>query len=76
MKIFLSILGIHLLNVLFLFFTVARTAKKCGIEGAHNMRYLLWLFCHPLLNILAIISLFIAGEEGLAAICKKKMEEE
>lgn len=76
MKILLSILGIHILNVLFLFFTVARTTKKCGIEGAHNMRYLLWLFCHPLSNILAVICLLIAGEEGLAAICKKKMEEE
>lgn len=76
MTILFSILGIHLLNVFFVFFNVARTATKCGIKGAYNMRYLLWLFCHPLLNILAVVSLIISGEEGLAAICKKKMEEE
>ena len=76
MTILFSILGVHLVNVFFIFFTVARIASKNGLEHAYNMRYLLWLFFHPLLNILAIISIFVNGEEGLSAICKAKMEKE
>ena len=76
MTILFSILGIHLVNVFFIFFTVARIASKNGLEHAYNMRYLLWLFLHPLLNIFAIISIFVNGEEGLSAICKAKMEKE
>ena len=76
MTILFSILGVHLVNVFFIFFTVARVASKIGIEHAYNMRYLLWLFLHPLLNILAIISIFVNGEEGLSAICKAKMGKE
>lgn len=76
MSILLSVLGIHLVNVFFIFFTVARVATKCGIKYAYNMRYLLWLFFHPFSNILALVSIFINGEEGLSAICKAKMEKE
>ena len=76
MTILLSILGIHLVNVFFIFFTVARIASKNGLEHAYNMRYLLWLFFHPFLNILAIISILVNGEEGLSAICKAKIEKE
>lgn len=76
MTILLSILGVHLVNVFFIFFTVARIMSKNKLEHAYNMRYLLWLFFHPFLNILAIISIFINGEEGLTAICKEKNEKE
>ena len=75
MTILLSILGVHLVNVFFIFFTVARIASKNGLEHAYNMRYLLWLFLHPLLNILAVISIFVNGEKGLTAICKEKIEK-
>lgn len=76
MTILFSALGIHLVNVFFIFFTVARIASKNGLEHAYNMRYLLWLFLHPLSNILAVISIFVNGEEGLTAICKEKIEKE
>ena len=76
MTILLSVLGIHIVNVFFIFFNVARVAAKCGMENAYNMRYLLWLFCHPLLNCLAVVSIFISGEEILTEICKNKMGKE
>lgn len=76
MTILLSILSVHLVNVFFIFFTVARVASKNGLEHAYNMHYLLWLFFHPFLNILAIIAIFVKGEEGLSAICKERMEKE
>lgn len=76
MMILLSILGVHLVNVFFIFFTLARIASKNGLEHAYNMRYLLWLFFHPFLNILVVISIFVNGEEGLTAICKARMEKE
>jgi len=76
MTILLSVLGIHIVNVFFIFFIVSRIAKKCGTENAHNTHFLFFLLLHPLTNCLAIISIFIQGEEGLAAICKEKMEKE
>ena len=75
MTILFSILGFHLINVLFVFFTVARIASKRGLEHTYNMRFLLWLFRHPLLNILAVISIFMANEEDLSAICKTVKKE-
>ena len=76
MTIALTFLGIHLLNIAFIFFTIARIAAKNGLENAYNIHYLLWLFRHPLLNCLVILSIFIQGEEGLTAICKKRIEKE
>ena len=76
MTILLSILNVHLVNVLFIFFTVARVASKNGLEHAYNMRYLLWLFCHPFLNCLALLAIFRNGEEGLIVICKERMGKE
>lgn len=76
MTILLSVLGVHLVNVFFIFFNVARVAAKCGMKNAYNMRYLLWLFFHPFLNILAVVAILTNGEEELTAICKAKMEKE
>lgn len=76
MTILLSILGIHLVNVFFIFFTITRIASKNGLKHAYNIHYLLWLLFHPFLNILAIISIFVNGEEGLTTICKEKIEKE
>ena len=76
MTIFLSLLGMHIVNTLFIFFTVARVATKCGIDGAYNVHYLLWLLRHPVLNCFALTSIFINGEEGLTAICKDRIEKE
>lgn len=76
MTILLSILGIHIVNVFFLFFTVSRIAARCGVENAYNIRFLFFLLLHPLTNCLAIISIFVNGEEGLTVICKEKIEKE
>lgn len=76
MKILLSILGIHLVNVFFIFFAIERAMAKCGVKATHNINFLISLLLHPLTNCLAVISIFIQGEEGLAAICKAKMGKE
>lgn len=76
MTIFLSILGVHLVNVFFIFFTVERVAAKCGVKNTHSISFLIFLLLHPLTNCLEVISIFIHGEEGLAAICKTKMGKE
>ncbi len=76
MKILLFILGVHLVNVFFIFFTIERVAAKCGIKTTYGIGFLIFLFLHPLTNCLEVISIFIQGEEGLAAICKEKIEKE
>lgn len=75
MIILFTILGLHLLNVFFIFFSVTRIVAKCGLENAYNVRYLLWLFLHPVLNCFTVICIFINGEEGLIEICKSKIEK-
>lgn len=76
MTILLSILSIHLVNVFFIFFTVGHAAAKCGVKNTHNIGFLIFLLLHPLTNCLAVISIFVNGEEGLSAICKERMEKE
>ena len=76
MTIFLSILGVHLVNVFFIFFTVGHVAAKCGAKDVYNISFLIFLLLHPLTNCLEVISIFIQGKEGLTAICKAKMEKE
>lgn len=76
MTILLSILGVHIVNVFFIFFTVSRIAARCNVENSHNIHFLLFLLLHPLTNCLAIISIFVNGEEGLTAICKEKIDKE
>ena len=76
MTILLSLLGVHIVNTLFIFFTVARIATKCDIDSAYNVHYLLWLLRHPVLNCFALASIFINGEEGLVEICKDKMKRD
>lgn len=75
MTILLSILGIHIVNVFFIFFNIARVAAKCGMENAYNVHFLLWLFRHPLLNCITIGYIFGSNEESLTALCKKTMEK-
>ena len=76
MTILLSILGIHIVNVFFIFFNVARVAAKCGMENAYNIHFLLWLFRHPLMNCITVWCIFGSSEESLVEICKNKMREE
>lgn len=76
MTILFSILGIHLVNVFFIFFTIERAVVKCGVKNTHSISFLIFLLLHPLTNCLAVISIFINGEEGLAAICKARMGKE
>lgn len=76
MTILLSILGIHIVNVFFIFSAVSRIAARCDVENVHNMRFLLFLLLHPLTNCLALLSIFMNGEEGLTAICKERMGKE
>lgn len=76
MTIFLSILGIHLVNVFFIFFTVEHVVAKCGVKDTHSISFLIFLLLHPLTNCIEVIGIFIQGKEGLATICKAKMEKE
>ena len=75
MTILLSVLGIHIVNVFFIFFNVARVAAKCGMENAYNIHFLLWLFRHPLLNCITVGYIFGSSEEVLIKMCKDKMKE-
>lgn len=76
MTILLSVLGIHIVNVFFIFFNIARVAAKCGMENAYNIHFLLWLFRHPLLNCITVGYIFGNSEEVLIEMCKDKMKEE
>lgn len=76
MTILFSILGVHLVNVFFIFFTIAHIAAKCGAKDTRGINFLIFLLLHPLTNCLVVISIFINGEEGLSAICKERIEKE
>ena len=76
MTILLSVLGIHIVNVFFIFFNIARVAAKCGMENAYNIHFLFWLFRHPLLNCITVGYIFGNSEEVLIEMCKDKMKEE
>lgn len=75
MTILLSILGIHIVNVFFIFFNIARVAAKCGMENAYNMHFLFWLFRHPLTNCIMVGYIFGGSEEVLTAMCKNRTKE-
>lgn len=75
MTIILSILGIHLVNVFFVFFSLTHAVTKCGIKNAYNIRFLFWLFCHPIRNCLALIAIFINGEEEFIKISENRIKE-
>ena len=76
MTILFSILGIHLVNVLFIFFTFSFAARRNNFNNGFNIPYLIFLFCHPLSNLLCLYSIFMLGNDGLDEIVKNKMKKE
>lgn len=73
MTIFLSLLGIHLVNVLFIFITFGSAARRNGFSNGYNLPYLIFLLRHPLTNLICLYSIFTLGREGLDEIVKSKM---
>lgn len=76
MTILFSLLGIHVVNVLFIFFTFTCAVRRNGLNNAINFPYLIFLFCHPLSNLLCLYSIFRLGDDGLDEIVKNKIGKE
>ena len=76
MTIILTLLGIHLLNVVFILVNMMRLAATTDLPHGSNVRFFLWLLRHPILDCITVVILLFNSEEHLTAIAKSVKEKE
>lgn len=76
MTIILTLLGIHLLNVVFILVNMMRLAATTDLPHGSNVRFFLWLLRHPILDGITVLALLIHSEEQITTIAKNVMKND